>query len=291
MDYYDILLAKKLNGGGGGEATLIDKSISSNGTYNASSDNADGYKKVVVNVPNPSTGTVNITQNGTVDVTNYASADVNVPVGFTVQELASQTKPSGVLDVTGCTLSNYCFAYRSAITRVEGVLAENSGSGFSAFMGCSGLTSVNIHFGTPNQSTFQSCSNLKTAVLVGDITKESSTNIFNSCTNLEKADLTIREIKNNVFYNCYKLDTLILRKPTIVSLAYALTNCSFANGKEGGTIYIPKTLYDHLGDGTSDDYQSATNWSTVYGYGTITWAKIEGSIYETQYADGTTIGA
>lgn len=35
---------------GGGSATLITKSITQNGTYNASSDNADGYSKVTVNV-------------------------------------------------------------------------------------------------------------------------------------------------------------------------------------------------------------------------------------------------
>ena len=50
MTIYDLLLAKKLGGGGGGEATLINKNINTNGTYNASSDNADGYSKVVVNV-------------------------------------------------------------------------------------------------------------------------------------------------------------------------------------------------------------------------------------------------
>ena len=33
-----------------GSATLIEKSITQNGTYNASSDNADGYSKVIVNV-------------------------------------------------------------------------------------------------------------------------------------------------------------------------------------------------------------------------------------------------
>lgn len=38
-------------GGGGGSATLIEKSITTNGTYNASDDNADGYSKVMVNVP------------------------------------------------------------------------------------------------------------------------------------------------------------------------------------------------------------------------------------------------
>lgn len=78
-DFYDTLLAGAIDGGGGGgEAVLINKDITANGTYNASSDSADGYKKVVVNVPNPSTGTIQITQNGTVNVTNYASADVNV---------------------------------------------------------------------------------------------------------------------------------------------------------------------------------------------------------------------
>ena len=37
---------------GGGSATLITKSINQNGSYNASSDGADGYNSVTVNVPN-----------------------------------------------------------------------------------------------------------------------------------------------------------------------------------------------------------------------------------------------
>ena len=48
-----------------------------NKTYNAPSGKA--YDPVVVNVPNPSTGTLNITSNDTYDVTDYASAVVNVP--------------------------------------------------------------------------------------------------------------------------------------------------------------------------------------------------------------------
>lgn len=86
-------------GGGGGEAVLIDKNISANGTYNASTDNADGYKKVVVSVPNPSTGSISITSNNTYDVTNYASAVVNVPQGITPTGTISITT-NGTVDVT-----------------------------------------------------------------------------------------------------------------------------------------------------------------------------------------------
>jgi len=50
IDYYLEAVTKK-EGSGGGSATLIDKNITANGTYNALDDSADGYKKVVVNVP------------------------------------------------------------------------------------------------------------------------------------------------------------------------------------------------------------------------------------------------
>lgn len=43
-------LATAINSISGGSATLITKSITQNGTYNASSDNADGYSQVTVNV-------------------------------------------------------------------------------------------------------------------------------------------------------------------------------------------------------------------------------------------------
>lgn len=94
------------------------------------------------------------------------------------------------------------------------------------------------------------------------------------------------------FGSCSSLETVVLRRTnTIVNCTANNTfnGTPFASGGSGGTVYIPKVLYDHLGDGTALDYRSATNWSTIDGYGTITWAQIEGSIYETQYADGTPI--
>ena len=74
MNLRDFALGKA-SGGGGGEATLINKNISANGTYNASSDSADGYKKVVVAVPQP-TGNINITDTSQTNVSAYATAQV-----------------------------------------------------------------------------------------------------------------------------------------------------------------------------------------------------------------------
>lgn len=47
------------SGGGGGSSTLITKTITANGTYNASDDSADGYSSVTVNVPTPAGASMN----------------------------------------------------------------------------------------------------------------------------------------------------------------------------------------------------------------------------------------
>lgn len=80
------------------------------------------------------------------------------------------------------------------------------------------------------------------------------------------------------------LTTLILRNPSsVVTLngTNVFDNTPFASGKAGGTLYVPSSLIS--------SYQSATNWSTILGYSTNSILPIEGSIYETQYADGTPI--
>ena len=58
MFYQKIIDSAGGGGGGGGSATLIEKSITANGTYIASSDNADGYSKVSVDVSIPFTKSV-----------------------------------------------------------------------------------------------------------------------------------------------------------------------------------------------------------------------------------------
>ena len=95
----------------------------------------------------------------------------------------------------------------------------------------------------------------------------------------------VTEIAYYTFENDPKFDTLILRTPTLVKLASqrVFDNTCFKNGGTGGTIYVPQALLS--------SYPTATNWSIVHGWGTITWTAIEGSYYETHHADGTEVSA
>lgn len=70
---------------GGGDPVIEPLEITENGTYTAT-DGVDGYSPVTVNVPIPNgyiqpSGTKEITENGTHDVAQYASVNVNVAGG------------------------------------------------------------------------------------------------------------------------------------------------------------------------------------------------------------------
>ena len=162
--------------------------------------------------------------------------------------------------------------------------------GQQGFRQCSSLSSFNKPKAIADTQAFYSCTGLVTAVIKGIYLY--GTNIFNGCSSLTGVDFQIDPKRlDNAFQNCTVLNTLILRGTTVAPLSNTSTfnGTPFANGGTGGHIYIPKSLYDHLGDGTSSDYKAASNWSTINGYGTITWHQIEGSTYETHYVDGTVI--
>lgn len=124
------------------------------------------------------------------------------------------------------------------------------------------------------------CTKLKTAVIAGIL----NTHVFSSSTLLEAADFlgVSIAIGLSVFYKT-AISLLILRANTLIALGTigAFTNSPFASDGTGGTLYVPQALIA--------DYQAATNWSTILSYPNNQILPIEGSIYETQYADGTPI--
>lgn len=151
-----------------------------------------------------------------------------------------------------------------------------------AFQGTK-LTSIFFPNALCNSNSFASCSSAITAV----VGKFGSDRTFSGCSKLQKVDICLQtNVGARTFESCSVLDTIIIRSTTICPMTQAASDVfrlatKFLSGGSGGEIYVPEALID--------TYKSATNWSTLDGYGTVTWKKIEGSYYETHYADGTVI--
>lgn len=209
---------------------------------------------------------------------------------WTTLGIAQGLEPNGEITLDSITLAYYAFA-SSAITKFRGtniilpptIKPFNGSQVEEVFLQSDSNTQIH--------GLFSSCAKLKKIVLVVANNKLSTYSMAQNDAQLEIFDITgALSFQTNGFSGCTNLKTLILRNNNI----YAVQNTAvfngtpFASGGAGGTIYIPKSLYDQLGTGTND-YKAASVWSTLDGYGTIAWKQIEGSIYETQYADGTPI--
>lgn len=221
-----------------------------------------GFVDAVEAIPTGTTPTgtkqISIAANGTTteDVSSYANAEitVNVPVGWTTLALAQNQAPSGRIE------------FNNSITVAQSAFDRKP------------ITSLFAPNARINNTAFGWCTSLKTAVYK-DFT---STNQFQGCTALEAIDCR-GGIANGSFNGCAKLAIVVIRTTSVSALGSinAFANTPFASGKAGGTLYVPQALIAN--------YQSATNWSTILGYANNNIQAIEGSIYETQYVDGTPI--
>lgn len=156
-----------------------------------------------------------------------------------------------------------------------------------ALRGRSALTKVHLkNCRQISDNAFNGCSNVVTLVLPG-LNANMGSSALCQMVKLTHADFGpgTTSITANCFSGDTMLTTIILRKASVVPLSNvnAFNNTPFKSGGTGGTIFVPSALIN--------SYKAASNWSTVNGYGTITWAAIEGSQYETAYADGTPISA
>lgn len=204
----------------------------------------------------------------------------------TLKEILECTITS-ISDNTITKLNSQAFRNNTNITSAEFPNATNIVT--EAFRGCSKLANINVKSATGiGGNAF-----MGTAITVLVLPKfasipQSALSNMSSCTTI---DLLGGYFYSACLQNCSKLTTLIIRSTSVSVLANAnfITGTPFKSGGTGGTIYIPKVLYDELGTGSAKDFKAATNWSTIDGYGTITWAQIEGSQYDGYYADGSPI--
>lgn len=185
--------------------------------------------------------------------------------GFTYNDMAANSIPTGDVVLSGTRIENYAFAYRNTTPDWTVYGPNVTYMGQNAFRQCRYLTSARFPALTSYHSTsyvfYMPTSGTRKLALI---------------------DWGLANVPGNWATNCTNLKTIILRKSTIATLANtnSFNGTPLASGGSGCTIYIPKALYDHLGDNSSSDYKKASNWSTIDARGTITWAKIEGSIYE-----------
>jgi len=144
------------------------------------------------------------------------------------------------------------------------------------FRHCSSLETIYIpKFKRSGNYPFQGCSKL-TMLVLPSIDYRLGIYACNECTLLNTVDIG-ENIGNTLCdgnaFTRTSLSTLILRRTAGV-IGTAANN--FTSGASF-TCYVPSALISA--------YQTATNWSAM----NITWKAIEGSYYETHYADGTPV--
>lgn len=215
------------------ELTAINTELTDKG-----STQADDFSEVAEKISDIETGItpsgqIAITQNGTYDVTNYASASVDVP--------SDDSDLVGILSGTITKLTN---------SNVTSAVRES------------------LHFSNVEEINFPSLDRMEGTKTFADLTKLkkffspnltyiNESQIFYNDSVLEVVDLgKPSAIWSNSFANCSNFVSLVLRKTTVTSLgnANAFTGTPFRNGT-GGTVYVPQALVS--------SYQNATNWSAL----------------------------
>ena len=260
-------------------------SITSNGTYSASSGHA--YSPVTVSIPTfTPTGTLSITENGTYNVEAFAQAEVMVSGGggITADDIAMRTI-SGVVSGSAVrvvdyafrdcpnlstasfpqvsSIGGYAFNYCTNLTTVS--FPQASSIGIGAFQYCSNLSTASFpQVSYMETSAFQYCSKLTTASFpqvrtIGNYAfaycRNLTTAIFNN------ASTTQGTIYTYAFRNCYHLISLYLLASTLYRLSVShttfqstpISNYTTSTGGVHGSIFVPQSLYDA--------YISSTNWS------------------------------
>lgn len=180
------------------------------------------------------------------------------------------------------TLGEYTFYYCPDLQTVN--LPEATTIGSSAFRGCRSMKSLYLPKVTTLGAyamTYVAPEYVREMVLVlPKLTTLSGRSVFDRSYFLA-VDIGpgLSALTADAFYHntgIQTVGTLILRNPTSVVTA---ASTGAINGLR--SVYVPSALIS--------GYQTATNWSTYYGNGTITFSAIEGSEYEFYYADGTPI--
>jgi len=203
---------------------------------------------------------------------------------WTTDGIANGSEPNGELTITGTEIAQYALAYRTGITRINAPNVTKIGKtalegmnltdgvyfpelvdiGSQAFLYA---TVPEIYLPkTPKISNFRLA---KIKKVECPIATEIANSAFSENTTIQVViGPKVTNISNYAFTITRNLKALVLASQTVVTLAG--TN-NFTQAPVF-TVYVPESLIS--------EYQTATNWSTFYESGALTFAAIEGSEYE-----------
>lgn len=252
----------------------INNSSSLNGNINTSH-SLKGTLSVGFQKNDPLTETINITENGTYDVTNYATANVNIEADTSIEDAFISHTISGDYANDRVTKVKYGTFYEDS--KLTSISLPNVTSVESyAFYKCTSLASIDIpELKSASQYTFayikpsiidfpllETISTYTFAYITSPCSvnlpslKTTSNSSFRDSKGISRVDLAIvTKIDNLCFYYCNALETLILRKNDAICTLQntnAFTGTKIANGT--GYIYVPDELVE--------EYKVATNWSS-----------------------------
>lgn len=211
-------------------------------------------------------GTVEITENGTHNVTKYANVNVNVVSESTLKKLLDTKKSA-----------DYLF-YKYQGTNIDGLIQYNDTENVTnmqcMFQYCSTLQTIpqldtsNV---TDMSSMFYDCYKLQAIPQLNTSNVTTMYYMFNGCYDLQTIDLTHMKLTHTsdstrMYSNCYSLTKLIIRNMDTIPVldSTAFNNCYHFTGTRDST-YNPNGLKDgriYVPDDKVAQLKKATNWST-----------------------------
>ena len=243
---YDTEMRGRIENIPTGGGTLIPKTITQNGVYNASSDNADGYDVVTVDVPQDPNENFDKFMNDT--LVNYSTTATRIPA--------------------------HCFHGKKSMVSIlmPNVITIDEYS----FEGCTNLALTTLPSGvtTIGQHVFTDCPNITLTTLPSGITtiKDYS---FRGCTSLALTSLPsgLTNIGSNAFASCTSLALTSLPSGLTNIGPYSFRFCTSIPFLDFSDFTQIPTIGMSAFNGTNfpfyfrdqqqlDEWAAATNWST-----------------------------